>query len=103
MDVDKLLEPPRGVIASPWPKLTEIVNGGPRPGELWVLGARPSVGKTLALLQWSLTAAAAGHQVKFFSLEMPVAISSAEQYRAKEKFPMRHFSAATCPRNGDVG
>jgi len=73
MDVTKLLEPPRGVIASPWQKLTEIVNGGPRPGEFWVLGARPSVGKTLALLQWSLTAAAAGHQVKFFSLEMPVA------------------------------
>jgi replicative DNA helicase len=73
MDLNKLLAPPRGVIASPWPKLTEIVNGGPRPGELWIVGARPSVGKTIVLLQWGLTAAANGHQVMFFSLEMPKA------------------------------
>lgn len=70
LDINRLLNPPRGVIESPWPRLTEPVNGGPRPGELWIVGARPSVGKTLVLLQWSLTAAAAGHKVKFFSLEM---------------------------------
>jgi replicative DNA helicase len=71
LDLNRLLDPPRGVIESPWPRLTEPVNGGPRPGELWIVGARPSVGKTLVLLQWALTAAAAGHKVKFFSLEMP--------------------------------
>jgi len=69
--VDELLAALRGMIATPWDRLNELSNGGPRPGELWIIGARPSVGKTTASLQAALTAAAAGHRVLFASLEMP--------------------------------
>jgi len=71
--IDALLAEPQGVIPSPWPKLTDLLNGGPRPGELWIVAARPSVGKTTAVLQWALHAAAEGLRAQFFSLEMPVA------------------------------
>lgn len=72
VDLNTLLAPARGVIASPWPGLTELINGGPRPAELWIVAARPAIGKTTAVLQWALKAASAGRRVEFFSLEMPI-------------------------------
>lgn len=69
--IDNLMAEPRGVIGSPWPSLTESLNGGMRPGELWIVAARPSVGKSTAALQWGLEACAAGSRVLLVSLEMP--------------------------------
>ena len=69
--MDNLLAAPRGMISSPWEHVNEFTNGGPRPGELWIIGARPSVGKTTVALQWALSAASGGKRVLFASLEMP--------------------------------
>jgi replicative DNA helicase len=69
--IEALLSAPRGMIGSPWERLNDFTNGGPRPGEFWLVASRPSVGKTTAALQWAITAAAAGKRVLFASLEMP--------------------------------
>lgn len=54
--------------STPWPDLNQII-GGWKPGGLYVLAARPGVGKTLAALQAATELADTGH-VYFASLEM---------------------------------
>lgn len=51
-------------------ELDTILCGGLRRGELTILGARPAVGKSAALLYMALTAAREGAKVCFVSLEM---------------------------------
>jgi replicative DNA helicase len=46
---------------------------GMRPGQLFILGARPSVGKSALGLCTAMNVAEAGYPVLFFSLEMPEA------------------------------
>lgn len=58
---------PRG-IPTGWPELDELFNGGWRPGNLTVVGARPAVGKSL--VAGTAAISAAQHGVGFFSLEM---------------------------------
>jgi replicative DNA helicase len=41
----------RQMISTPWPQLTEKIQGGLKQSELFVLAARPGVGKTMVLLQ----------------------------------------------------
>lgn len=53
---------------TPWPDLNQII-GGWKPGGLYVIAARPGVGKTLAALQAATNLADTGH-VYFASLEM---------------------------------
>lgn len=43
---------------------------GFRPGQLITVGARPSMGKTAAVLQWAVNATFAGHNALFVSVEM---------------------------------
>ena len=60
---------PEGVINT---GIAEIDNtlGGLYPSRLYILGARPGLGKTALALNISLYAAASGHGCAFFSLEM---------------------------------
>jgi len=57
-------------IPTSWQSLNRVLRGGLVPGELVVLAARPSVGKTAFGLNIALSTAWAGHPVAMASLEM---------------------------------
>jgi len=65
--LDQLDEKP-DYIPTPWNAVNEII-GGLRPGGLYVVGARPSVGKSVVALQLAKAMTAKG-SVAFSSLEM---------------------------------
>jgi len=52
------------------PDLDEETTGG-RPGELWIVAGRPSMGKTALALNICEAVTLAGHQAMMFSMEMP--------------------------------
>lgn len=64
------IDNPSPVIPTPWRELNVKMRGW-RPGRLHVIGARPSVGKSIALLQAAIPLAEGGGSVLFHSLEMP--------------------------------
>lgn len=69
-DVVAQAEHPREVSASPWASVTDTLGGGFRPGALYVLAARPGIGKSAVAMQ--IASALAEHgPVAFTSLEMP--------------------------------
>ena len=57
-------------VQSPWANLNRILRGGILPGELCILAARPSVGKSALALNWAWSVACSGRSVPLFSLEM---------------------------------
>lgn len=57
-------------IASGIPNLDNVVDGGFKRGNLIVIAARPSVGKTALAIQLMRNTAAAGNKTVFFSIEM---------------------------------
>jgi replicative DNA helicase len=62
------IDKPKDYPLSPWPSLNDIL-GGFRPGALYIIGARPGIGKTIVGLQiaWELSKSG---PVSFHSLEM---------------------------------
>lgn len=59
------------LLGSPWPwKGLNDCTKGLRDGVLYVVGARPSMGKSIFGLQTALNNALAGHNTAFFSIEM---------------------------------
>lgn len=64
----KMLNEPVTYMPSPWPSLNHVI-GGFAPGRLYILGARPSVGKSISGIQVATTLAKYG-TVSLSSLEM---------------------------------
>lgn len=69
--VNAFMSPNRGGsgVPAPWPALTATLCGLQK-GELVLIAARPSMGKSVAAMQSAHHAAKRGHGVAFFSLEM---------------------------------
>lgn len=57
-------------ITTGYPDLDKILAGGFAPGQLIILAARPSAGKTAMMLQLALNASRDGRSVQIYSLEM---------------------------------
>ncbi|MEZ6051295.1 MAG: DnaB-like helicase C-terminal domain-containing protein [Planctomycetaceae bacterium] len=57
--------------ATGWPDLNAVLSGGIRPGQLVILAARPSVGKTALAANLALHLTQCGKPALFVSLEQP--------------------------------
>lgn len=68
--IDSLSAPPVGIVATPWPMLDDILSGGFRVGELVVVAARTSVGKSLVGAAIARRAAEDGLPTVLFTMEM---------------------------------
>ncbi len=67
----------------------DLVTGGMRPGELWVVGGESSAGKSVALLQATSWALAAGKHVIVISLEMDAGVVIARLASCGRGIPYR--------------
>jgi replicative DNA helicase len=69
--LDDFMRREEACVPAPFLPLDNILQGGLRPGHLWVLAGRPSWGKTSLALQWAVRAAKDGIGTVVFSLETP--------------------------------
>lgn len=74
----------------------DLVTGGMRPGEFWVVAALPSEGKSVVMIQAAVNALRLGKRVLVISLEMGAAVVMARLLSCMHSIPMRAF---THPRN----
>lgn len=80
-------------VATGYPDLDELL-GGLRPGELVVVGARPSIGKTALCLNVAVNAATDGVPALMFSLEMPESEIGGRLLAMGSGVPMHRFTRA---------
>ncbi|QTF81889.1 DnaB-like dsDNA helicase [Gordonia phage Guey18] len=67
-----MAEDPEGqVIPTPWLELDDLLSGGIYKKALYLLAARPGVGKTVGLNNFAMTAAERGYKGVVWSVEMP--------------------------------
>jgi replicative DNA helicase len=66
-------------------------TGGMRPGELWVIAAEPSGGKSVAMLQASASALSEGKRVLIVSLEMDGGTVVARMASCSRRIPFSTF------------
>lgn len=85
------LERPGEAIPTPWADLNHLI-GGWRPGALYVIGARPGVGKTIVGVQAAVGLAAHGY-VALSSLEMSRHEVHERILAATARVPMSHMAA----------
>jgi replicative DNA helicase len=78
------------------------VTGGFRPGELVVIGARPSLGKTALALNIAEKIAESGTPVLFFSLEMPGRDIASRVLSMRSGVPMYRMSRPRELRTDDI-
>ncbi|WP_159850243.1 DnaB-like helicase C-terminal domain-containing protein [Nocardia sp. CY41] len=57
-------------IASPWPEVDEVLNGGIQPGKSYLFAGRPGGGKSLALTNYAAYAGMRGYRGLLVSVEM---------------------------------
>ncbi|QJU52949.1 DnaB-like helicase C-terminal domain-containing protein [Herbiconiux sp. KACC 21604] len=67
--LDRLTNEDPVVFPTPWGSLNSVLNGGVRPGQLVIIAARPSLGKSAVALQIATELAKTG-SVAYVSLEM---------------------------------
>lgn len=75
-------------------KIDAALDGGFRPAEMVIIGARPSVGKSSLLLYSALHAAADGKKVLYISAEMPIRQNAVRALAAVSGVEMRRFNHA---------
>jgi replicative DNA helicase len=68
--LDEVESGTRRGLTTGFPELDDMLSGGPAPGQSVVIGARPSVGKTMLGCNLLRTACLSGEQSVMFSLEM---------------------------------
>lgn len=85
------LEKQRVYFETPWPQINDLI-GGLMPGSLYVIGARPSVGKTAVGLQLAQSLEAHG-AVAFVGLEMLEDDLMDRLLANEKKIPMQRITA----------
>jgi replicative DNA helicase len=68
--VERYAQPETPGLPSGWPDLDDMLNGGLKPGNLCVVGARTGIGKSVMGINWATHTARSGVGVLFASLEM---------------------------------
>lgn len=68
--LDRYAQPKLPGLATGWADVDQILNGGLRPGQLVIVGARTGVGKSVVGINLAVEASRAGRGVVFASLEM---------------------------------
>lgn len=80
------------VIATPWPEVNDEIAGGLHGGRLYIVGARPGEGKSIAAHQLAENAAATGHPAIVFSVEMGASEVTGRVVSAGAQVEMRDVS-----------